>query len=51
MDYLIVTHRVADVAQWKRVFEERSEAAKRGGLELLHMLRDTADPGLAHRST
>ena len=46
MPYLIVKHNVADVAQWKRVFEENGAAAKQGGLELLHVLRDMADPSL-----
>ena len=44
MHYLIVKHRVADFAQWQRVFEEHGPAARRGGLELLHVLRDMADP-------
>ena len=46
MHYLVVKHQVADFAQWKRVFGENGEAARQGGMELLHVLRDTADPNL-----
>lgn len=46
MPYLLVKHKVADVAQWKRVFEGHGPAARAAGLELLHVLRDTADPDL-----
>ena len=46
MPYLLVKHRVADFAQWKRVFEENGEAARQGGMELLHLFRDMADPNL-----
>ena len=46
MPYLIVKHRVADFAQWKRVFEENGPSARRGGLELERVLRDMADPNL-----
>ncbi len=46
MHYLVVKHQVADVAQWKRVFEANGAAARAAGMELLHVLRDTADPTL-----
>ncbi len=46
MPYLLVKHRVADFAQWKRVFEANGPAARAGGLELLHVLRDAADPSM-----
>ncbi len=46
MPYLLVKHKVEDFAQWKRVFEENGPAARAGGLELLRVLRDTADPNM-----
>ncbi len=46
MHYLLVKHKVADFAQWKRVFEENGKAARQGGMELLHVFRDTADSNL-----
>ncbi len=46
MHYLLVKHKVANVAQWKRVFEENGQAARQGGMELVRVLRDTADPNL-----
>ncbi len=46
MHYLLVKHKVADFVQWKRVFEENGGAARQGGLELLHVFRDLAEPNL-----
>ncbi len=46
MHYLLCTHRVADYAGWRRVFDRHAEAQRRAGLELLHVLRDGGDPEL-----
>ncbi len=46
MHYLLVKHKVADYAQWKRVFERNAPDARMSGLELAHVFRDLADPNL-----
>ncbi len=46
MQHLVVKHRVADFAQWKRVFEQNGTVARQAGFELLHVFRDAADPNL-----
>lgn len=46
MQYLLCKHKVEDYAKWRAVFDSHAEAQKESGLDLLHVLRDTADPNL-----
>lgn len=46
MHYLLVKHKIADFAQWKRVFENNATAAQKAGIEFEHIFRDTTDTGL-----
>lgn len=46
MHYLFVKHKVVDFARWSQIFQGHAEAQRQAGLELLHLLRDVADPNL-----
>lgn len=46
MTYLLCIQKVADFTRWHRVFASHAVAHSEAGLHLLHILRDTADPGL-----
>ncbi len=43
MTYLICRHKVADFAQWKRVFDSHAEAQRQAGLRLEHLWRSIDD--------
>ncbi len=44
MVYLLCKHKVEDFANWHRVFASHTEAHRKAGLQLLHLLHDTTDP-------
>lgn len=44
MSYMFVRHKVADFADWRAVFDLHSEAQRKVGLRVLHVLRNTDDP-------
>lgn len=44
MPYLLVRHKVADFAGWKRVFDSHAEAQRQSGLRLDKVLRNLDDP-------
>jgi hypothetical protein len=44
MPYLLVRHKVADFAQWKRVFDSHAEAQRQSGLCIEKVLRNIDDP-------
>jgi hypothetical protein len=46
MHYLLCKHRVADFGRWLRVFQGDAGAQRAAGMQLLHVLRDDADPNL-----
>jgi hypothetical protein len=41
---MLCKHRVADFTKWHRVFKSHTEAHRKAGLQLLHLLHDTTDP-------
>ena len=43
MGYLLVRHKVADFASWKKVFDAHAEAQRRAGLEVVKVLRNVDD--------
>ena len=44
MPYLLVRHKVADFAKWKRVFDSHAEAQRKSGLRIERVLRNLDDP-------
>ena len=44
MKHLLVRHKVADFAKWKRAFTTHAAARKSAGLKELHVLRSFDDP-------
>ncbi len=44
MAYLLVRHKVADFAKWKRIFDSHAEAQRAAGLRLEQLLRNMDDP-------
>lgn len=44
MPYLLVHHKVADFAKWKRVFDSHAAAQQQAGLRVMHVLRNVEDP-------
>ncbi len=46
MHYLLCKHQVEDYAKWRGVFDSHAQGQQESGLQLLHLLRDTADPNL-----
>lgn len=44
MTYMLVRHKVADYARWKKVFDAHAAARRQAGLKLEHLLRNVEDP-------
>ncbi|MFQ5605180.1 MAG: hypothetical protein ACE5HS_18090 [bacterium] len=44
MPYLLVRHKVADFAKWKKIFDAHSEAQRQAGLKVEKVLRSQDDP-------
>ncbi len=44
MPFLLVRHKVADFAQWKKVFNAHAQAQRDAGLHIKHVLRNNEDP-------
>ena len=44
MTYMLCRNRVADFAEWKRVFDSHAEAHRAAGLHLVHLWRSLDDP-------
>ena len=40
MLYMLVRHKVADFARWKRIFDSHKEAQEKAGLKLKHLWRN-----------
>jgi hypothetical protein len=43
MRYLLVRHKVADFASWKKVFGSHADAQRRAGLNVIKILRNVDD--------
>jgi len=44
MIYMLVRHKVADFAKWKKIFDSHKEAQEEAGLRLKHLWRNLDDP-------
>ena len=44
MKHLIIRHRVADFAKWKKCYKAHAAARQSAGLKDLHLLRSIDDP-------
>jgi hypothetical protein len=44
MPYMLVRHKVADFARWRRVFDSHGPAQARAGLKVAHLMRNVEDP-------
>ena len=44
MKYLLIRHKVADFAKWKKAYTAHSSARQAAGLEDLHLLRSVDNP-------
>jgi len=44
MTYMLVRHKVADFAKWKKVFDSHKEAQEKAGLKVKHLWHNIDNP-------